>query len=140
MMSVRGGGGRQNSEGTEGCSLRLWEQDWEREPLMLKKDSVDQGTSVLVPLIPVKVGRKKAQIELNVNDSMTLACPGTTLAFLNAQEAEIICEPGNSFSLVGTEIIPHICHGHHGRCPWRKFGHVENFFHMTICHVENYST
>ena len=23
--------------------------------------------------------------------------------------------------------IPHICHGHHGQCPWRKIGHVEKF-------------
>ena len=48
MMSVKGGGGRQNSEGTGGCSLRLWEQDWEREPLMLKKDNgiSDHWTSI----------------------------------------------------------------------------------------------
>lgn len=72
---------------------------------MLKKENLTRsGISMLVPLIPVKVGRKKAQIELNVNDSITLACPGTTLAFLNTEEAEIKCEPGNSFSLVaGTE-------------------------------------
>ena len=23
--------------------------------------------------------------------------------------------------------IPHICHGHHGQCPWRKICHVEKF-------------
>ena len=103
MLAVKGGGGRQNSEGTGGCSLRLWEQDWKREPLMLKKDISDNETSVLVPLIPFKVGRKKAQIELNVNDSMTLACPGSTLAFLNTQEGEITCEPGNSLKVAGGE-------------------------------------
>ena len=49
MMSVKGGGGKQNSKGTtEGCSLRLWEQDWEREPMMLKKDNgiSDHWTSI----------------------------------------------------------------------------------------------
>ena len=38
------------------------------------------------------------------------------------------------------KIIPHICHGHHGRCPWRKICHVEKFLHMTHCHVDKFST
>ena len=29
-------------------------------------------------------------------------------------------DPTTFFSLSLTPRIPHICHGHHGRCPWRK--------------------
>ena len=94
IFAVKVGGGRQ----TGGCSLKLWEQDWTREPLMLKRNN-DNGSSLLAPLIPFKVGRGKAQINLNLNDSVILACPGSLLSVLDTQEAEIICEPGNRFSL-----------------------------------------
>ena len=31
---------------------------------------------------------------------------------------------------------PDICHGHHGRCPWRKICHVEKFHILYMTNVE----
>ena len=39
--------------------------------------------------------------------------------------------------------IPHICHGHHGRCPWRKICHVEKFqisIHDRCGEIWNFTT
>ena len=39
--------------------------------------------------------------------------------------------------------IPHICHGHHGQCPWRKICHVEKFqcfIHDRCGEIWNFTT
>ena len=67
-----------------------------------------------------------------------IRCPPTFWSSRRTASSYLQVCNGFKFSVLAlaNSSIPHICHGHHGRCPWRKFGDVEKIVHMTDGQVE----